>query len=779
LCVVLLLGHSAGTDVDFVAAEASFSETPPAIEPFEDDLYQVEGNPEAQAFASVNFGGKARNEDTPVVVNGHSNIRSLRVPAGQCASLFDQPGYNEYADGQMLQVHGPMDVPDLATIALLENKGSWLEKTASYKMGKCTATTASELATNIVRLSARNTKDLSQLSHAATQAVNNGLGSVIVSRTKQDPEDIGVAYPYDQHHGIKGAVEVMQTGVKEGGIVETTEYDADRDEHLIKMKPKDFSQTEVSQEIDKIEGERDYSKDMAHHDRAAAAVKELVNSGHKLHNYTAAELAAHHAAGVYSSERVVPVYIPFPVVHDDPEDLKDIENAGKNSAGCDPTTGCYEPPVCVDQNSTKVCKEVVDKGECDFQKSIDMCRKTCGYCKKAHRLTGSTSMDVTTDSQGHYYLGQGRRRVGAGFGRRRAPVKEMDPVTKKKKELEKRACVQQGTCKIHVVEETVAKTVTNPSGKVVKVGLVRLKPRGKEIPTVNLEKNGAHYFKKYAGKYPHCKNFECFTGGKGWTYAEASAKCAALHSCTGFSFSSTSKAGQSDNPKRHGKGCIKECGEVEFGGYVKGKEDYWAKTAKTETAQYHQKTAEAHTHVWTNTTVNKTGSYNTKQYRTHVKMTKAAAEAAALPSADEIRNDKAMNWAELTVAKAKKAIEEQQSENAKVNKPLSDMGLGCYDTRPRGELQWVAKGRTKDTEEAKTKCKGYEYMSLECPNPGGFEIFCVNKPSTHKLPDKDCQGTPTDKTVTDGDNRHCVGPYKYGNMWVGGAHRGVLYPLKA
>ena len=69
---------------------------------------QVQGSSEAQAFPGANFAGPGRSEDTPVIVSGHSNIRSLKVPAGQCATLFDQPGYNEYAAGQMLQVHGPM-----------------------------------------------------------------------------------------------------------------------------------------------------------------------------------------------------------------------------------------------------------------------------------------------------------------------------------------------------------------------------------------------------------------------------------------------------------------------------------------------------------------------------------------------------------------------------------------------------------------------------------------------------------------------------------------------
>jgi len=79
-----------------------------------------------------------------------------------------------------------------------------------------------------------------------------------------------------------------------------------------------------------------------------------------------------------------------------------------------------------------------------------------------------------------------RRRIGAGFGRRRRTPTALDPIQEKIKELSTHACVKQGTCKVHVTIEHLAKTIINPTGKVTKVGLVRLKPKVKEIHVVTV-----------------------------------------------------------------------------------------------------------------------------------------------------------------------------------------------------------------------------------------------------------------------------------------------------
>jgi len=119
------------------------------------------------------------------------------------------------------------------------------------------------------------------------------------------------------------------------------------------------------------------------------------------------------------------------------------------------------------------------------------------------------------------------------------------------------------------------------------------------------------------------------------------------------------------------------------------------------------------------------------------------------------------------------------------NSPTED-ALVCVDTRQRGANGWVYKGRTTSESTCRGWCNGFTYMSLECPtSAGGFECFCVNTLSltgSHgQIATSECQGKPADKNLNNGQNGHCVDPnnlsYKYGDVWGGGWHRGMVYKL--
>jgi hypothetical protein len=100
---------------------------------------------------------------------------------------------------------------------------------------------------------------------------------------------------------------------------------------------------------------------------------------------------------------------------DDPEDEKP---AGKNSVGCDKLVGCNGPPaeaVCVD--TAKDCDFVVRTGGCGTQES-KTCMKSCNLCPQG--VPPASWEQASVGPGGHLYLGPSRRRVGAGFGRRRA-----------------------------------------------------------------------------------------------------------------------------------------------------------------------------------------------------------------------------------------------------------------------------------------------------------------------------------------------------------------------
>ena len=71
------------------------------------------------------------------------------------------------------------------------------------------------------------------------------------------------------------------------------------------------------------------------------------------------------------------------------------------------------------------------------------------------------------------------------------------------------------------------------------------------------------YVIKYVGKWPHCSNIQCLAGR---TLAEMQSVCDSAEQCSGFSFSQDLSVGN---------GCLKDCGEREYGGYGTGDVDYW------------------------------------------------------------------------------------------------------------------------------------------------------------------------------------------------------------
>ena len=73
------------------------------------------------------------------------------------------------------------------------------------------------------------------------------------------------------------------------------------------------------------------------------------------------------------------------------------------------------------------------------------------------------------------------------------------------------------------------------------------------------------YVIKYAGKWPHCSNIQCFAGH---TLAEMQSACDRFSQCTGFTFLQDATFGD---------GCLKDCGGLEYGGYGEGDSDYHVK----------------------------------------------------------------------------------------------------------------------------------------------------------------------------------------------------------
>ena len=111
--------------------------------------------------------------------------------------------------------------------------------------------------------------------------------------------------------------------------------------------------------------------------------------------------------------------------------------------------------------------------------------------------------------------------------------------------------------------------------------------------------------------------------------------------------------------------------------------------------------------------------------------------------------------------------------------------LKCIDTRKRGEKGWTnaSNGRKEYTEaEARALCVGKKYMSLECPNADGFEVWCADDISDMPvLADAECMGNTSDTSINDGKNGGCdAGGGSYlslDGLNKGGHHRGSLYEI--
>merc|ERR1712072_1018169 len=102
---------------------------------------------------------------------------------------------------------------------------------------------------------------------------------------------------------------------------------------------------------------------------------------------------------------------------DDAEDL--VKNAKKNSVGCDRVKGCHEKNPCKDNDPKKYCSYYKHLGSCNEPWLRTMCRKACNHCPKH---VARVSDQAYLGPKGHYYIGPNRRRIGAGFGRRRGPA---------------------------------------------------------------------------------------------------------------------------------------------------------------------------------------------------------------------------------------------------------------------------------------------------------------------------------------------------------------------
>jgi hypothetical protein len=404
VCVVAVFTGFQAESRDLSAAERGFLKADEMIvEPFaeETELFETETAEAnmAQAFSEVDFKGAARNQGTPLVIRGHNDIASLKVPSGQCAALFTKAGFNGAAAGEMLKIRGPINVPSLEAYQLQGGQSNWREATHSYKMGPCTVEPEEDLATAAIKAAAASKPDLSSISHVAQGVARGQFGSIVHSFTHADKND-GVAHSYAETR--------LPVTLQTGQVVSTNEVDpetAAAAAQAAQMKPYPYAEHKLAQE----------TAGMMHVTVGGAG--SAYSSGTP--DTTPAEPAIPGGGlkiDLPFPRKVSP--IPFHKGNRPADDMEDLRKmTGKNSLGCDKDLGCGSgPPPCQDSSDLEMCQDYLARGDCQFDFAQRECKESCGLCPKDQ---GAISSDAHLGPNGHYYIGSARRRIGAGFGRRR------------------------------------------------------------------------------------------------------------------------------------------------------------------------------------------------------------------------------------------------------------------------------------------------------------------------------------------------------------------------
>jgi len=141
-------------------------------------------------------------------------------------------------------------------------------------------------------------------------------------------------------------------------------------------------------------------------------------------------------------------------------------------------------------------------------------RITGGFNIGNHKKDGSVSSQAVLGPKGHYYLGLSRRRIGAGFGRRRRTPAPVVP------------------------------------GSMPNVGITSEKVTGMEAVNDKHSTKCTHITLKSKGKWPYCKKLGCF---KYLNLKKAEKKCMKNEACKGFTFTAHA---QSEDGKKVGNGCF-------------------------------------------------------------------------------------------------------------------------------------------------------------------------------------------------------------------------------
>lgn len=385
------------TFVDPIQDEVLTEEDASENDEFYGDLVQLSKATKATGLTFFNkcqFKGNSHSigskSSSPFIVKSGMKVRSissLKVPSGHCVTLFSKHAYK----GEFLKVRGPYHVKCLKTEMMLAGGKSWDGQAASYKASKCKKEDkkASKKAVKKALLASKTT-DLHKLSKKLRKKATN-TPHVTKGTVKSKKR-----YPYHKHH----IAAVAATKAHKASTV------AAKKAHKAALAA--AAKHKQSVKAATMALAKAWSKNNA---------LGSVNANWYSHANVPVPWKKFHEPYPPLQKTVIAAKQESP--EDDVEDMVKDAKKNLNSLGCNKIDGCATAP-CVDHPKQKhFCPHYKSAGYCGEDWVKKDCQKTCNACPKVDQTLGVTTATAKLGKGGHYYLGRRRRRIGAGFGRRR------------------------------------------------------------------------------------------------------------------------------------------------------------------------------------------------------------------------------------------------------------------------------------------------------------------------------------------------------------------------
>jgi hypothetical protein len=425
----------------------------------ESQLVEVTAAKAPTMYSKCSFKGKPKTAKKGFGAPPSGGVASVKVPSGWCLTLYSEAG----AKGEFLKINGASNIKCLSDEMLKDGKTTWKSAAKSIKAAKCAALSTKQMKANKAKAAKASVK-------AATSAAYSGgtlasvAGAALASATTGADSGKVTAGVASAKTAAKAKAASTSLPAVGGGA---------------KKAAKPFASTGIGKSIKK-----------------GTKVKPSIKLG----------LSIPKGMNGTALKKFEKANLPSVAWY---KYAKDHKKAWKHFVMPYPKAGKVR----------RMPKELFpDDDDEDLKKqtlnSMNRTRITGGFNIGDHKKDGSVSSQAVLGPKGHYYLGLSRRRIGAGFGRRRRTPAPVVP------------------------------------GSMPNKGITSSKVTGMEAIKDKHSAKCTHIALKSKGKWPYCKKLGCF---KYLDFKKANKKCMKNKACKGFTFTAHA---ESQDGKKVGNGCF-------------------------------------------------------------------------------------------------------------------------------------------------------------------------------------------------------------------------------